>query len=80
MAATDILVVLWQWGPESKYAGGRFWAAHNTDIDGKVADWPRDHLIPLGAAQVTVVEGAGLDLLPPIADRTIALGKEKGWR
>lgn len=70
--STDILVVLWQWGPTSKYAGGRFWAAHGTDIDGRIADWPAQDLIPLGAAKVAVKEGDGLDLLLPIKKKTEA--------
>lgn len=74
-----LLVVHWEWGPNSKHAGGRFWAAHNTDIDGRILDWPKENLIALGASEVMVTDGEGLGLLRPIAERTEALNKERGW-
>jgi hypothetical protein len=74
----EILVVLWEWGPNTKFAGGRFWAAHNVEIDGRIADWPQEGLIPLGAATVSVTEGEGLDLLSRTAERTRALRHERG--
>lgn len=67
MKAEDIIVVLWEWGPETKFAGGRFWAAHGTTNDGRLRDWPAEGLIARGAAKVTVVEGEGLDLLEDAA-------------
>lgn len=76
---TTLLVVLWQWGPNSKHAGARFWAAHGTDVDGRILDWPKEDLIPLGASEVSVTDGEGLHLLRPIAERTEALNKERGW-
>lgn len=79
MSSSKLLVVLWQWAPETKHAGGRFWAAHNIDIDARIADWPNEGLIPLGASEVTVTERVGLDLLRPITERTEALRRERGW-
>lgn len=67
--SNSVLVVLWMWPPESKHAGGRFWAAHGIENDGRLADWPHPPLglIPLGAATVKVTEGEGLDLLKSAA-------------
>ena len=79
MAGEKLLVVKWKWGPKSKFAGSTFWAAHSTGIDGRIADWPNEDLIPLGASEVTVTDGVGLDLLIPIAERTNKLRKERGW-
>jgi hypothetical protein len=79
MNGTKLLIVHWEWSPETKHAGGRFWAAHSIDIDGRIADWPNEGLIPLGASEVTVIDGAGLDLLRPTAERTEAQRKERGW-
>lgn len=76
---TKLLVVHWKWGEKSKFAGGTFWAAHGTDIDGRILDWPKENLIPIGASEIWVVDGEGLDLLRPIAERTDALNKERGW-
>jgi len=59
-----LLNVLWQWGPDSPHAGARFWASHATDgKDGRLRDWPKMALIPLGAALVEVIEGDGLELV-----------------
>lgn len=60
----DILVVYWEWS-EGEHKGARFWAAHNTENDGRLRDWPTIGLRPLGAAMVSVAEGQGLDLLSP---------------
>jgi len=79
MNGTKLLIVHWKWGPETKYAGSEFWAAHNIDIDGRIADWPNEGLIPLGASEVTVIDGAGLDLLRLTSERTEAQRKERGW-
>lgn len=79
MSATTLLVVHWEWGPKSKHAGARFWAAHSTDIDGRIADWPNEDLIPLGASEVTVSDGHGLHLMQGIAERTEAQRKDRGW-
>jgi hypothetical protein len=76
---TKLLVVHWQWGPNSKHAGASFWSAHNTDIDGRIVDWPTEDLIPLGASEVTITDGVGLHLMQPIAERTVALRVERGW-
>lgn len=70
-----LLVVHWEWGPKTKFAGGRFWAVHGTDVDGRILDWPKEDLIPLGANEIVVIDGVGLDLLRPIAQRTEALKK-----
>jgi hypothetical protein len=59
----DVLVVQWEWTEETKFAGGRFWGAHALENDGRIRDWPKTGLRPLGAARVTVIEGEGLDLL-----------------
>lgn len=63
--SNTLLAVLWAWPPESKHAGARFWGCHAIESDGRLRDWPGPpmNLIPLGAAKVTVVEGAGLELL-----------------
>jgi hypothetical protein len=68
--STKVIVVHWEWGPKSKHAGARFWAAHGTDLDGRILDWPKADLVPLGAGEVVVTDGVGLDLLRPIAERT----------
>lgn len=69
---TTVLVVHWEWGPNTKFSGGRFWSAHGTDIDGRISDWPSEGLVPIGATEVIVADGEGLDLLRPIAERTRA--------
>jgi hypothetical protein len=61
----EVLVVLWRWTEPSPHAGGRFWAAHGIDNDGRLRDWPKMHMEALGAVRARVVEGEGLDLLPP---------------
>ncbi|UDF29810.1 UNVERIFIED_ORG: hypothetical protein LHK14_00360 [Roseateles sp. XES5] len=66
-AATELLVVYWEWTEETKHAGHRFWAAHATENDGRLRDWPQTGLRPLGASKVTVTVGEGLDLLASAA-------------
>ncbi len=68
-SGTAILVVYWEW-TEGKHKGARFWAAHSTECDGRLSDWPNNGLRALGAARVTVVEGDGLDLLPHASAET----------
>lgn len=80
MSSTRLLAVHWEWGPTTKHVGNKFWALHATDVDGRILDWPKEDLIPLGAAEVSVIDGEGLDLLRPIAERTEALNKERGWK
>lgn len=70
MSNGKCVVIHWEWGPTTKFAGGTFWAVHGTDTDGRILDWPKEGLIPLGASEVEVVDGKGLDLLAPIAERT----------
>ncbi len=70
MQTTRHIVVCWVWGPGSKHAGTRFCAVHGTDIDGRILDWPSIGLIPLGASEVTITQGEGLDLLRSVAART----------
>lgn len=43
------------------------------EVDGRVADWPKEGLIAIGASAVTVVDGEGLELLTPVANRTEGL-------
>lgn len=62
-----VLAVLWEW-TEGKHKGARFWGCHDIARDGRIRDWPSMGLRALGAARVTVVEGEGLDLLPPSAE------------
>ncbi len=63
-----VLVVLWEWGPNSQHAGNRFHACHSITCDGRLRDWPEQMgLIPLGAAFCRVDEGAGLELLASLA-------------
>jgi hypothetical protein len=52
----------------------RFWGCHNTDLDGRILDWPNEGLIPIAATAVdaAIEEGVGLDLMTPIAERTRA--------
>lgn len=59
----EILVIQWEWMEKTKYAGSRFWGAHSVENDGRVADWPKMGMRPIGAAKVLVQEGQGLDLL-----------------
>lgn len=73
MGSSTILVIHWELGPESKHAGARFWGAHSLEVDGRVADWPKEGLIAIGASAVTVVDGEGLELLTPVANRTEGL-------
>lgn len=77
--STTLLIVHWQWGPETPFAGSSFWAVHNIDVDGRIADWPKEGNIPIGASLVTVTDGEGLELLLPTTQRTEALRKERGW-
>lgn len=66
-----LIAVYWEWDETTPHAGARFWALHATPdlkevgADGRLRDWPAMGLKALGAAKVTVVEGEGLDLLPP---------------
>ena len=62
-APQEILVIHWEWTEETKYAGSRFWGAHSIENDGRVADWPKMGMRPIGAAKVLVQEGVGLELL-----------------
>lgn len=59
---TKLLVVYWEWtnGP---HKGGRFWASHNVENDGRLRDWPEQGLRALGASTVDVMEGVGLELI-----------------
>lgn len=63
-ASRPVLVVYWEWsaGP---HKGARFWGAHQMENDGRLRDWPKMDLKALGAAKIDVVEGQGLELLPP---------------
>lgn len=62
-APEELLIVYWEWTEESPHHGSRFWGAHAVQNDGRIADWPKIGLRPLGAAKVIVTEGEGLDLL-----------------
>lgn len=70
--AVRMLAVLWEW-TEGEHAGARFWALHDAAADGlktvagdgRLRDWPSWGLRALGAAEVWVEEGVGLELLPP---------------
>ena len=70
MSNGKCVVIHWEWGPTTKFAGSTFWAVHGTDTDGRILNWPKEDIIPLGAREVEVIDGDGLDLLKPIADRT----------
>lgn len=65
-----LLAVYWEWA-EGSHKGARFWALHNLSTlgeptaDGRLRDWPRQGFLALGAAKVTIVEGEGLELIPP---------------
>lgn len=59
----QVLVIYWEWTDDTPHAGARFWGAHSVDRDGRIADWPKIGLRPIGAATVTVTEGVGLELL-----------------
>ncbi|MGV8939073.1 MAG: hypothetical protein ACOH2J_18285, partial [Allorhizobium sp.] len=62
-ASKEILVIYWEWSEETKYAGSRFWGAHSVENDGRIADWPKMGMRPIGAGKVIVQEGEGLHLL-----------------
>lgn len=64
--AETLLAVYWEW-TEGPYKGARFWGCHAVENDGRIQDWPSRGMRAIGAAQVTVVEGEGLELLPPAA-------------
>lgn len=68
---TRLLVVYWEWDETTEHAGARFWAAHGTDRDGRLVDWPKHGMRPIGAAEVEVREGEGLELIEPIRAATI---------
>lgn len=60
---TTLLVIYWEW-IEGPHTGARFWAAHHVDgRDGRLNDWPDKGMRPIGAAEVTVSEGEGFELL-----------------
>jgi len=61
----ELLIVYWEWDEKSPHAGGKFWAAHAIRDDGRLEDWWKLGLRPLGASRVVVTEGIGLELLPP---------------
>jgi len=61
-----VIAILWEWS-EGPHKGGRFYGCHGTENDGRIRDWPELSLRALGAAKVDVIEGQGLDLLPPAA-------------
>jgi hypothetical protein len=67
----ELLAVYWEWKEGTPHAGARFWALHNVSTlseptaDGRLRDWPKEGFRALGAAKVTVIEGEGLDLIPP---------------
>lgn len=56
-----ILVIQWEW-IAGEHKGSRFWGAHAFP-DGRIRDWPATGLKPIGAAEVDVIEGHGLELL-----------------
>ena len=58
----NLIVILWRWRDGTAHAGGRFWAVHDPEADGRVESW-MPSTEPLGAAIVTVHEGEGLELL-----------------
>lgn len=62
--SVELLAVYWEWTEETKYAGSRFWGCHSIENDGRIADWPKHGMRPIGAAKVVVTEGEGLELLP----------------
>ena len=61
--ATDILVVHWEY-VDGPHKGARFFASHNVENDGRIRDWPKMNMRPLGAVRVTINDGQGLELLP----------------
>ena len=65
--SVELLVVYWEWTEETTYAGSRFWGCHSAENDGRIADWPKHGMRPLGATKVVVAEGEGLDLLAAAA-------------
>lgn len=64
----EILVVHWIW-TDGPHKDASFWAAHSTGNDGRLRDWPKHNMAPLGAAKITIIDGEGLDLIPPAAAR-----------
>ena len=61
-ARQEVVAILWEW-TDGKYKGSRFWGCHGVDADGRIRDWPKIGLRPIGASKVTVVEGEGMELL-----------------
>ena len=61
----DVLAVCWEWIEGHEFAGSRFWGCHDLERDGRLRDWPKHGMRPIGAARVTVTVGEGLDLIPP---------------
>jgi len=70
--AQELVVVYWEWTEETKHAGARFWACHAKEGDGRIRDWPKIGLRPIGAATVVVREGEGLELLATMAGDAMA--------
>lgn len=68
-----VLAVLWEWTDESAHKGARFWGCHDPETDGRVEAWSRIGVRALGAAEVVVEEGQGLDLLSRFFTETAAL-------
>lgn len=57
-----VVVIHWQW-TEGPHKGATFWGTHAYP-DGRIRDWPKEmNLRPLGASEVEVIDGQGLDLL-----------------
>ena len=73
-----VLAVYWQWEPGTPHAGGRFWGCHNLSADGRARDWPRMGLRAIGAAEVEVTEGEGLDLVARAAALSAGQIKPEG--
>lgn len=58
----EVVAILWEW-TDGKHKGSRFWGCHGVTEDGRVQDWPKIGLRPIGASTVTVIEGDGMELL-----------------
>ena len=63
METTEVFIIHWEY-VDGPHKGARFWAAHNVENDGRLRDWPKMDMRPLGEARVLVRDGVGLNLLP----------------
>lgn len=57
-----MVAILWEW-TDGAHKGARFYGCHGVENDGRIRDWPKLGLRPLGAVKVSLSEGDGMDLI-----------------